>query len=403
MQIIHLNQNNFRLYPQVWMVQNDTGRTLKMILDDTTLAGTETGSVAIHRSDGSYYTISATRVSGENAFTADMTQALTQPGLTKCQLKVTASTLVVSTYTFAIHVEESTDGISEEQLGYSVQQLAQDAEDIRAGGMSLALRTALLQIAEKVAYIDDQGATYYQDLYDALQPQVTLVSISAVYTQGGTVYTTDSLDSLKNDLVVTAHYNDSSSETVPSASYTLSGSLTVGTSTITVAYDGKTTTFTVTVSAEQTLFKLSEGDFVVAAGAMGMNATYGIITNLNANSLSNRKKLYTSEGVRPYWQTTNDTTFTVTDPPEYPIRVPSDATSVTYSVTPNTQFMGISLWSYDSVADNYTRIADPGWKQGGSTHTFTANPNQYLTCSFKYNSSGSGYPTAPTEVVFQFS
>ena len=75
----------------------------------------------------------------------------------------------------------------------------------------------------------------------------TLTSISAVYTQSGTVYPTDSLDSLKTDLVVTAHYDDQSTATV--TSYTLSGTLTVGTSTITVSYDGKTTTFSVTVSA----------------------------------------------------------------------------------------------------------------------------------------------------------
>lgn len=76
----------------------------------------------------------------------------------------------------------------------------------------------------------------------------TLSSISAVYTQSGTVYDTDSLDDLKADLVVTANYDDSTTETVASTDYTLSGTLTVGTSTITVSYGGKTTTFTVAVS-----------------------------------------------------------------------------------------------------------------------------------------------------------
>lgn len=75
-----------------------------------------------------------------------------------------------------------------------------------------------------------------------------LVSISAVYTQSGTVYDTDSLDDLKDDLVVTATYSDSSTETI--TTYTLSGTLTVGTSTITVSYGGKTDTFNVAVSAE---------------------------------------------------------------------------------------------------------------------------------------------------------
>ena len=74
-------------------------------------------------------------------------------------------------------------------------------------------------------------------------------SITATYTQSGTVYDTDSLDSLKPDLVVTANYSGGGSDTVPASDYTLSGTLTVGTSTITVSYAGLTTTFSVTVSS----------------------------------------------------------------------------------------------------------------------------------------------------------
>lgn len=75
----------------------------------------------------------------------------------------------------------------------------------------------------------------------------TLDSISAVYTQGDTiVYSDTSLDSLKSNLVVTGHYNDSTTKTI--TDYLLSGTLTVGTSTVTVTYNGKTTTFDVVVS-----------------------------------------------------------------------------------------------------------------------------------------------------------
>ena len=74
-----------------------------------------------------------------------------------------------------------------------------------------------------------------------------LASITAVYTQSGEVYTDDTLDSLKANLVVTANYGDGTSDTV--STYTLSGSLTSGTSTITVTYLEKTTTFNVTVTA----------------------------------------------------------------------------------------------------------------------------------------------------------
>lgn len=118
-------------------------------------------------------------------------------------------------------------------------------------GLTEEIKQALLQLAQKVAYIDANGQTYYQDLYDALydvEPPATLVSIDAVYTQSGTVYDTDTLDSLKTDLVVTATYSDSTTAVIPAADYTLSGSLTVGSSVITVSYSGETDTFTVTVT-----------------------------------------------------------------------------------------------------------------------------------------------------------
>ncbi len=198
----------------------------------------------------------------------------------------------------------------------------------QASGLTSAIKSALLQLAQKVAYIDENGQDYYDDLYDALYPpivvtaitlntnslsfttlnstqqltatttpsggavtwtssntsvatvsqtgvvtsvgygnatitatsgsvsatcsvaitQATLSSISAVYTQSGTVYDTDSLDSLKSDLVVTATWSNQTTSTVASADYTLSGTLTEGTSTVTVSYAGKTTTFTVTVT-----------------------------------------------------------------------------------------------------------------------------------------------------------
>lgn len=122
-------------------------------------------------------------------------------------------------------------------------------------GVSDDLKAALLQLASKVAYIDDDGQEYYDDLYDALYPTKTLVSISAVYTQTETVYPSTSLNALKADLIVTAHYDDSSTATV--TTYTLSGTLAVGTSTVTVSYDGKTTTFNVTVSEQATLVSIS--------------------------------------------------------------------------------------------------------------------------------------------------
>lgn len=195
--------------------------------------------------------------------------------------------------------------------------------------LTSAIKSALLQLAQKVAYIDEDGQDYYDDLYDALYPpvvytaitlntnslsfgalnttqtltatttpsggavtwsssntsvatvsqtgvvtsvgygnatitatcgnlsatcsvaitQATVTSISAVFNQVGvTVYSTDTLDSLKAHLTVRATYSDSSTVTLDDSDYTLSGTLTVGTSTITVSYGGQSTTFTVDVT-----------------------------------------------------------------------------------------------------------------------------------------------------------
>lgn len=117
-------------------------------------------------------------------------------------------------------------------------------------------KTALLQLAAKVAYIDGNGQTYYDALEAALTHR-TLSSITAVFTQGtNVIYDTDSLETLRQYLTVTAHYSDSTTATV--TGYTLSGTLTEGTSTITVSYGGKTTTFNVTVSGPQVLSGYTE-------------------------------------------------------------------------------------------------------------------------------------------------
>lgn len=108
-------------------------------------------------------------------------------------------------------------------------------------------KNAILNALAHAAWSTSNGQTYYDALANAFFP---LSSISAVYTQSGTVTPSTPLDDLKNDLVVTANYEGGETETVPAASYTLSGTLAAGTSTITVSYAGKTTTFTVTVTSD---------------------------------------------------------------------------------------------------------------------------------------------------------
>lgn len=391
MQEITLTQNTFTLFPTVYAVQNDTGRELKMTIQDQTLLLGDTGAVAVQRSDGSYYTIAATLNVLDNAFTADISQALTQPGRTLCQLKVTRSDLVVSSYTFAIMVQPSTDGVPAEQLGISVQDLMDAAAQIMYADTDT--KAALLQIASKLAYIDANGQTYYDALFNALYPPIratsvtlnknslvfgssgvtetltatvlpnnhedtvvwgtsdpsvavvsdgivtsvgvgtctitatcgpvhknanvtvsaaSLVSISAVYTQSGTVYDTDTLDSLKADLVVTATWSDSTTTTVPASDYSLSGTLEEGTSTITVEYGDQSDTFTVTVTHDdRALYPLTDytSDIAIVengyqytwiyTGGTSYNKFYGNIndgktsTTTSGAQLDNKAKWFT--------------------------------------------------------------------------------------------------------------
>ena len=118
--------------------------------------------------------------------------------------------------------------------------------------MTDAARDALLELLANVAYINDRGPELYDNLEAALAAK--LDSITAVFTQGSAVvHDTDSLDSLRSMLVVTAVYDNGMTATV--TSYTLSGTLSAGTSTVTVSFGGKTTTFDVTVTSG-TLYSL---------------------------------------------------------------------------------------------------------------------------------------------------
>lgn len=144
-----------------------------------------------------------------------------------------------------ILVEQVVGSPSQAQINAAVASYI-DSHPGALSPISQATKSALLDIAEHVAYIDANGQSRY-DALDAALNAKALLSITAVYTQSGTVYDTDSLDSLKSDLVVTAYYDDGTTADVTSAS-TLSGTLAEGTNTITATYSGKTATFNVTVT-----------------------------------------------------------------------------------------------------------------------------------------------------------
>ena len=122
-------------------------------------------------------------------------------------------------------------------------EVSQQKNAISQLGDIAAFKTAILQLAQKVAYIDEHGQDYYDDLYNALYGE--LVSISAVLAQNAEVYITDDIAVLKQYLTVTAVYAHGSAVISPD-DYSLSGAFTPGASTITVTYGNKTATVSVT-------------------------------------------------------------------------------------------------------------------------------------------------------------
>lgn len=133
--------------------------------------------------------------------------------------------------------------------------------------------------------------------------QITVSSISAAYTQSGTVYDTDTLDSLKSDLVVTATFMDSTTGVINAADYTLSGTLEEGTSTITVSYGGKTDTFDVLVTAEPVDI------FSSTTWTAGLLSAYGKAINVAENDGWKYSALIPTNGATKI--TTTSTTSTL--------------------------------------------------------------------------------------------
>ena len=235
--------------------QDDIGRPLEFHLYD----GMDLLSITV----GSVITIHATKPSGlgftetctwsGSTASISTTESMTQEsGAFPAELVITSGGDVLGTANFTFCVERSphqtgtTDGVAED-----LQDIYEQLDDLKSelNGWSDDTKTALLNAFAHVAWTDEHGQDYYDALEEALYAEApkTLVSISAVYTQSGNIYDTDSLDRLKTDLVVTATYDDSTTATV--TAYTLSGTLEVGTSTITATYEGKTATFTVTVKS----------------------------------------------------------------------------------------------------------------------------------------------------------
>lgn len=192
-----------------------------------------------------------------------------------------------------------------------------------SSGLTDAQKQAIYQCFEDVAWEDpDTRAADLSALFAALYP---VTALAAVYTQSGTVYETDNLDALEDDLVVTATYEDGTTGVIPAGSYTLSGTLTEGSSTITVTFSGKAATFTVNVETAiwHTKNEAFNGGYISTLTPIcetDADFTFALDVTLTTNPSSGDASTYRlirvltdgSEGytIALYKKTTNSTQYT---------------------------------------------------------------------------------------------
>lgn len=191
------------------------------------------------------------------------------------------------------------------------------------------IKQAILNCFAHCAWTDEHGQEYYNELEAELFRTTDLDYITALFTQGSAVvYDTDSLDSLRQYLTVTAYYEDGTEGVV--TTYTLRGTLEVGTSTITVSYGKKTATFDVTVTQDYRYILFGE---LRTGVAITKSSSTGVTYLVNANPeyaggravvavpIVNRNFVITSTNPEKY----GIVVAGITDPVAKTTSVPSDA------------------------------------------------------------------------------
>lgn len=263
-----------------------------------------------------------------------------------------------------------------------------------------------------------------------------LDSITATYTQSGTVYETASLDDLKSDLVVTANYSDGTSGTV--TDYTLSGTLTEGTSVVTVSYGGKTATFSVTVTSGRRLptgytnklYVQSNGDAYINTGikekgqASAGDVTTGFWGKFKAyNAGTNTKSLWGYQGIATgqvstfrfllqlatantiaYYGAESGLSTVISGwdssvVNEITVTLPTDSNYPTFDVNGTTSTGNKKKTTGNPTGDSEIYLMTQNYKAGGAEASDKAVDGSYIRCyGFKiFETSGTVFDGVPCE------
>ncbi len=277
---------------------------------------------------------------------------------------------------------------------------AADAAEV--GELKSALTGPLLNLLRNVAYINDQGQSYYDALYAALHAG-EYPRIAAVYTPGShVVYTDDSLDTLKTYMTVIYYETvQSAGTTVAANDYTLTGTLVDGENAIIVGYDGMVTSIQVEAVDyyNQWNASLSSGVLQNLPGSSGVGTVpCNIYISTGWNNLYNRRVICAKRGRTAYED--YNTSEAVSN--AYPIPVPASANRVTLTITPSTQQFGGSIVKLSNGVYSVWQVS--GDWENPKIIDFTASNDLFIILNCRHDSSNSNYNgDEPTEfaVVFE--
>ena len=210
---------------------------------------------------------------------------------------------------------------------------------------------ALLKCLRNLAWINNQGQTCYDDLYNVLYQNYSAY-ITAEYTQNRVIYEIDSLDILKQDLIVKFYENGSSGVVISSDNYTLSGTLIAGEVSILVSYNGLLTTFNVNVTSAPQF----NGQYFGASTYDAKLLQYDTGVTYNTNTNTGDMVFGAASGEhQPFVKGNGTHTFTI-----YPIKVPDTATSVIVDLKGQAYQPLLLIWNTEKT-NKWWRVSPNTW------------------------------------------
>lgn len=289
--------------------------------------------------------------------------------------------------------------------GDEIADLKSDLE--KKSGLSAEAKVALLACFANVAWINEDGQTYYDNLEAALYNDYP--KITATFSPGvNVIYTDDELDTLKQYLTVKYYTSKTDTGTnIPAENYTLSGMLRGGENTICVVYntDYKTTFIVNAIDFYELSEHIFPDNMVVLGGSAGIGNQGGVGYEPIYNGTVTpyvRASFWVNKG-RKGQQSVYDTKTQQRMNDVFAIPVPTNATIANVIITPSTNYVNIRRYLYDESTQTWVDVRDEtGWQLGSGTLNIPASEyDRYVSISSKFNSGGTS-GDLPTGLTITF-